>query len=82
MSTRRASDRDPELDATPKPAVKRDPLREGKPGGYVRVKHPKSGDHYTTTRVLALKAGATPLDQPAVDKDGRPLPRKRNTKEF
>lgn len=77
---RRASDRDPALDKQPVP--KRDPLLEGKPGGYVRVRHPKTGDHYTTTRVLARKAGATLLpDHPAVDQYGAPLPRKRNVKE-
>lgn len=82
---RRASDRDPELDQPapePAPAPTRNPLDEGKPGGYVRVRHPRTGDHYTTTRVLAKKAGATLLpDHDAVDQYGKPLPRKRNTKE-
>lgn len=81
MATRRASDRDPELDKQPAeapvPEVKPDPLAEGKPSGFVRVRHPKTGDHYTTTRVLARKAGATLLpDHKAVDQFGLPLPRK------
>lgn len=79
MATRRASDRDPALDPQPAeaPEVKPDPLLEGKPGGYVRVRHPKTGDHYTTTRVLARKAGATLLPgHDAVDQFGHPLPRK------
>ncbi|MDN5687129.1 MAG: hypothetical protein L0G94_10720 [Brachybacterium sp.] len=83
MTTRRASDRDPELDkpteapAAPKQA---DPLKEGRPGEYVRVRHPKTGDHYTTTRSLASKAGAKLLPgHLAVDTHGYPLPRKTNT---
>lgn len=80
MATRRASDRDPEIDKTPapEPAPKKDPLAEGNQQGLVRVRHPRSGDHYTTTRVLARKAGATLLNQPATDQYGNPLPRKRN----
>lgn len=84
MATRRASDRAPELDKQPEPAPapKRDPLADGNQQRFVRVRHPKSGDHYTTTRVLARKAGATLLaGHPAVDQYGNPLPRKRNTKE-
>lgn len=81
----RASDRDPALDApapapAPSPAPKPDPLAEGRQSSYVRVRHPQTGDHYTTTRVLARKAGATLLpDHDAVDKHGRPLPRKPHT---
>lgn len=71
----RASEKAPE-------PVKRDPLEDGNQQGLVRVRHPKSGDHYTTTRVLARKAGATLVEgQPATDQYGNPLPRKRNTKE-
>lgn len=71
----RASEKAPE-------PVKKDPLAEGNQQGLVRVRHPKTGDHYTTTRVLARKAGATLLaGHPATDKYGNPLPRKRNTKE-
>lgn len=85
MATRRASDRDPEYDKqleppAPAPAPKPDPLASGPSGEYVRVKHPVTGDHYTTTRVLARKAGATLLpDHDAVDKYGYPLPRKPRT---
>lgn len=44
----------------------------------VRVKA-ANGDHYTTTRVLALKAGESILeDKPAVDRYGNWLPRKVN----
>lgn len=86
MATRRASDRDPELDPEQPEPVKtptKDPLHDGPASEYVRVRHPKTGDHYTTTRVLASKAGATVLpDHPAVDRYGRPLPRKpKNSKE-
>ena len=85
----RASDKQPApetrqnraSDKAPGPA-KKDPLAEGNQQGLVRVRHPRSGDHYTTTRVLARKAGATLVEgQPATDKYGNPLPRKRNTKE-
>lgn len=73
---RRASDRDHALDNTPAPEP--DPLA-GPPGQYVRVKHPTTGDHFTTTRALARRMGATLIpDHAAVDKDGRPLPRKPN----
>lgn len=83
---RRASDRDPALDQpvpgpVPEPP-KVDPLKTGHPNEYVRVRHPRTGDHYTTTRVLARKAGATLLPgHDATDQYYRPLPRKRNTKE-
>lgn len=83
MATRRASDRDPELDKQPTeapvPEAKPDPLLEGKPGGYVRVRHPKNGNYYTMTRVMARKAGATLLPgHEAVDQFGHPLPPKMN----
>lgn len=86
---RRASDRDPALDKTPEPAPEPvpeptpSPLEGGHPGEYVRVKHPETGDHFTTTRALARRMGATPLpDHDAVDKHGQPLPRKpKNSKE-
>lgn len=85
MATRRASDRDPNLDAQPKEKPAQDPsILDGGPAGeYVRVKHPQTGDHFTTTRALAARMGATLLpDHPAVDRDGRPLPRKlKNRKE-
>lgn len=83
----RASDKQPAPEerqnrASEKAPVKRDPLEDGNQQGLVRVRHPKSGDHYTTTRVLARKAGATLVEgQPATDQYGNPLPRKRNTKE-
>lgn len=83
----RASDRDPEVDKpteapAPQQAKRMSILEGGKPGEYVRVRHPQTGDHYTTTRVLAHKAGASLLaDHQAVDQHGYPLPRKRNTKE-
>ena len=80
MATRRASDRDPNLDApTELPAATpaEDPLTTGHPGDYVRVRHPQTGDHFTTTRVLAHRMGATVLpDHEAVDSYGYPLPRK------
>lgn len=88
---RRASDRDPALDKTPEvepvpelaPVPTPSPLEGGHPGEYVRVKHPETGDHFTTTRALARRMGATPLpDHDAVDKYGQPLPRKpKNSKE-
>lgn len=88
---RRASDRDPALDQTPEvepvpepaPEPTPSPLEGGHPGEYVRVKHPETGDHFTTTRALARRMGATPLpDHDAVDKHGQPLPRKpKNSKE-
>lgn len=83
MATRRASDRDPELDQpAPAPEPTSDLLAGGHPNEYVRVRHPRTGDHYSTTRVLAAKAGATLLpDHDAVDKYGKPLPRKPHTKE-
>lgn len=83
----RASDKQPAPEArqnraSEKASVKRDPLEDGNQQGLVRVRHPRSGDHYTTTRVLARKAGATLVEgQPATDKYGNPLPRKRNSKE-
>ena len=88
---RRASDRDPALDnpdpapeptapepAAAEPATARTAEKEaGHPGEYVRVRHPQTGDHFTTTRTLARRMGATPLpDHDAVDKHGQPLPRK------
>ncbi len=83
----RASDKQPAPEArqnraSEKAPVQKDPLEDGNQQGLVRVRHPKTGDHYTTTRVLARKAGATLLEgHPATDKYGNPLPRKRNTKE-
>lgn len=91
---RRASDRDPAIDnpdpqpvpepAAAEPATASTAEKEaGHPGEYVRVKHPDTGDHFTTTRALARRMGATPLpDHDAVDKHGQPLPRKpKNSKE-
>ena len=86
---RRASDRDPALDTKPdeQPAQ---PVQEavnllegGHPGEYIRVKHPGTGDHFTTTRALAHRMGAIHLpDHDAVNKHGIPLPRKpKNSKE-
>lgn len=86
----RASDKQPApeerqnraSDKTPDPAPARNPLEDGNQQRLVRVRHPRTGDHYTTTRVLARKAGATLLEgHDATDKYGNPLPRKRNTKE-
>ena len=80
----RASDKDPELERKapapePAPAPTRNPLADGRRGDYVRVRHPDTGNHYTTTRALAIKAGATLLpDHDAVDRYGRPLPTKYN----
>lgn len=79
MATRRASDRDPELDKTPEPPT--DPkvsvLEGGHPNEYVRVRHPKTGDHFTTTRALAHRMGAALIpNHAAVDDNGIPLPRK------
>lgn len=46
----------------------------------VRARHPRTGDHYTTTRQRAHRLGATVLDDhPAVDQWGRWLPTKPNT---
>ena len=91
MATRRASDRDPALDQTPEQEPAAEPesapavnlLEGGRPGEYIRVKHPKTGDHFTTTRALAHRMGATHLpDHDAVDNNGTPLPRKpKNSKE-
>lgn len=89
---RRASDRDPALDAkpeqlaaepAPEPAPAQNLLEGGHPGEYIRVKHPQTGDHFTTTRALARRMGATHLpDHDAVNKHGIPLPRKpKNSKE-
>lgn len=78
MATRRASDRDPELDKTEAPAQPaKDPLAGGHPGEYIRVRHPQTGDHFTTTRALAHRMGATLIpNHAAVDQHGVPLPRK------
>lgn len=80
---RRASDRDPALDQTPEaepieePAPEVDTLDGGHPNEYVRVKHPQTGDHFTTTRALARRMGATLIpNHDAVDHNGTPLPRK------
>ena len=94
---RRASDRDPAIDnpdplpapepTAPEPAdpaTARTAEKEaGHPGEYIRVKHPDTGDHFTTTRALARRMGATLVpDHDAVDKHGAPLPRKpKNSKE-
>lgn len=85
---RRASDRDPALDAKPEQPAQQvqEPvnlLEGGHPGEYIRVKHPATGDHFTTTRALAHRMGATHLpDHDAVNKHGIPLPRKpKNSKE-
>lgn len=57
-------------------------LDGGHASEYVRVRHPETGDHFTTTRVLAHRMGATLLpDHDAVDRYGYPLPRKPKTKE-
>ena len=79
---RRASERDPNL-PTPTPRASKtetaDPLASIHPNRLVRVKHPVTGDHYTTTAALARRAGATLLpDHDAVDRYGQPLRRKRN----
>lgn len=82
MATRRASDRDPELDRTepiqePAPEPVKSLLDGGHPNEYIRVKHPVSGDHFTTTRALAHRMGATLIpNHAAVTKHGVPLPRK------
>lgn len=83
--TRRASDRDPALDAEPTTDHTPEPpsILDGGPASeYVRVRHPETGDHFTTTRVLAHRMGATLLpDHDAVDRYGYPLPRKPKIKE-
>lgn len=58
-------------------------LDGGPASEYVRVRHPETGDHFTTTRVLAHRMGAALLpDHDAVDRYGYPLPRKpHNSKE-
>ena len=83
MTTRRASDRDPDLDrpATDAPATAgtTDPLAGRRASDVIRVRDPRTGDHYTTTVALARKAGATLLpDHDAVDRYGTWLPRKTN----
>lgn len=82
--TRRASDRDPDLD-TPKEAeepVKPEPIPDGPDSEWIRVQDPDTGDYYTTTRALAVRARAKYIPRPAVDQYGQPLPRKpKNTKE-
>ena len=61
---------------TTKPAS--DPL-DGPDSEPVRVKHPKTGAHYTTTRALARMAGASLVkDHAAVDRYGQWLPPKLN----
>lgn len=55
-----------------------DPL-DGPDNEWVRVKHPVTGDHYSTTRALARLAGASLVpDHPALTAHGTPIPRKRN----
>lgn len=47
------------------------------PALFVRVFDPATGDHVTTTRVVADKGGLKIIDgHPALDTSGRPLPRK------
>lgn len=77
----RMSDK-PETAEQPEPVEeektsKVDPRLDGPDNEYVRVKHPVTGDHYSTTRALARIEGATFLpDHEAVDRYGHPLPRK------
>lgn len=67
-------------DETPEP-VKPGPKLDGPDNEWVRVKHPTTGDHYSTTRALARMAGATLIpDHDALDRYGRPYPRKRSDK--
>lgn len=52
------------------------PLREPAyaPNHLVRVEHPESRDHITTTYALARRMGAKILNQPATDQYGHRLP--------
>lgn len=78
----RASDRDPNLD-TKDTEDTPTAIPDGHDSDWIRVQDPDTGDHYTTTRALAARAGAKHLpDRAAVDQYGQPLPRKpKNTKE-
>lgn len=79
----RMSDK-PEPVKAPEPTPEVDQLSGGYDLEYVRVADPDTGDHYSTTRALARRAGARLLpNHEAVDRYGQPLPRKRNiSKEF
>lgn len=59
-------------------APKVDSRLDGPDNEWVRVRHPRTGDLYSTTRALARNAGATLMpDHDALDRYGRPLPRVR-----
>jgi hypothetical protein len=63
---------------TPPEDPTRDPL-DGPDNEWVRVKHPRTGAHYSTTRALARIAGATLVpDHPALTPAGEPVRRKPN----
>jgi hypothetical protein len=51
-------------------------LGDDHPYELVRAKDASTGAEYTTTRVAALNAGSTILDNPAVDQFGTPVPTK------
>lgn len=79
----RMSDKPDQPGTTPAPDTDtpaKDPALDGPDNEYVRVKHPATGDHYSTTRALARIAGASLIpDHAAVDRYGKPLPRKPRT---
>ena len=75
MSTR-ASDKQP----TPTPTVPPKPGPLAAPNEVVRVRHPRTGAHYSTTRAAAARVGAEVLEgRPAVDRHGQRLPIKPQT---
>ncbi len=46
---------------------------------FVRVKDPDTGHEVSVTETFATAFKMTPLDKPAVDANGRPLPGKPKT---
>ena len=47
---------------------------------FVRIKDPATGHESTVTEGYAQALSLTPLDKPAVDERGRPLPDKPKTR--
>lgn len=75
MATRRMSDPAPTPETEETTTVEAtEPYRS--PNTLVRVKHPESGDEFTTTLAMAQRLGGSILDKKAVDRYGNRLPRK------